>query len=115
LTDCIFRVLYQKGYFDRNVVGIRGKVRQVEGGYGLFIEGIIPNSPAAKVLQAGDRVLVMDGSSLFSSCEKEVRESYHRIQGPEGSMVTLRIARDRIEKEYQIARVKTRYDKVLST
>lgn len=68
----------------------------------LMVKGVIPDGPAAQAgLQAGDRILAVDGTRLK---DVPLEESVGMIRGEEGSMVELFVQRDTEEWTVEVER-----------
>ena len=79
-------------------LGVYLDAQQVPGA--LVITKVIPGSPASSAgLKSGDRILAIDGQTVVGE------QSAERLQGPEGSRVTLTVeSGERAERELTIVR-----------
>ncbi|RMF83433.1 MAG: S41 family peptidase [Nitrospinota bacterium] len=88
LTPPEFREMQEENWGSFSGIGIRIGVR---GGQLTILE-TIPDTPAARAgLQAGDRILKIDGQPTKNLT---VSEAVSRIRGPRGTRVTLTIVRE---------------------
>jgi carboxyl-terminal processing protease len=72
-----------------NFVGLGVELKSAPDG--LLVVHVIPNSPAERAgIRAGDRLIGVGGRSIGGL---SVDEAAHLLQGPEGSLVTLAVAR----------------------
>jgi carboxyl-terminal processing protease len=74
------------------VVGVGVEIKHDEDGGTLLVMGVIPSTPAARGgVQAGDRVLKIDGTAVKG---RAFRDVVYAIRGKPGTRVTLTILRD---------------------
>ena len=72
-----------------NFVGLGVELKTAPDG--LLVVHVIPNSPAQRAgIRAGDHLVGVGGRSIGGL---SVDEAAHLLQGPEGSLVTLAVAR----------------------
>ncbi|TNF33300.1 MAG: S41 family peptidase [Deltaproteobacteria bacterium] len=76
----------------------------------LFVKQVIPGGPAADAgVQAGDRILAVDGASVRGL---SLADAVDRIRGPKDSKITLMLQRDTEEWEATLTRAPVRVDSV---
>ncbi|MCS7179107.1 MAG: S41 family peptidase [Anaerolineae bacterium] len=87
--------------------GIGAYVRMRDDGK-LEISGIIPGTPAEEAgLQAGDRVLAVDGQSIIGY---DIYEAIALIRGPAGTRVVLLIERPGEEEAFEVTLTRARIE-----
>jgi len=90
MTPEQYEVLTSQTSGELSGVGIR--LQKEDGSDELIIVEVLPNSPAAESgLEAGDRILSIDGIATDGMSLEEASE---RIRGEEGSPITLRMQRE---------------------
>ena len=88
-----------------DVVGIGVSIRNAVVEDSLLILSVLPDSPALEAgLEAGDRIVAIDGDPITSIAQKEA------ITGPEGTQVTLSVLRQATGtvEEFTLSRRKVR-------
>jgi carboxyl-terminal processing protease len=97
-----------EGGLHGTVVGVGVIIKKFEGV--LFLKGVVPNSAAAKAgLEAGDRVLAVDGKPVR---ELPLDQIVAMIRGPEGTTVDLTVQRDQKEWVQPLTRSSLKIDSV---
>ena len=81
------------GLLDQMGIGIFTEVRAVENGYGLFVDKVQPNTPAAGVIEAGDRVLEVDGIPILASSAEKAARLRDTMTGKLGTLMNVTVDR----------------------
>ncbi len=81
------------GLLDQMGIGVFIDIRPVDHGYGLFVTKVQPNTPAAGIIEAGDRILEVDGVAIIAPSEQKAARLRNLISGREGTLTNITIDR----------------------
>jgi carboxyl-terminal processing protease len=105
MTPEQYEVLTSQTSGELSGVGIR--LQKEDGSDELMIIEVLPNSPAANSgLEAGDRILSIDGEATE---DMSLEEASERIRGDEGSSITLEVQRG-AENEFEVVVTRARIE-----
>ena len=92
----------KRGWFDKIGTGITVEVRPTDGGYGTFVTGFEPDSPARDVIDVGNQILAVDDTLLIGDSAVTVQKLDERLLEPKGSHVTLIVKRQHGARNYDV-------------